>query len=335
MSDHDTKPPLLTEAEISTLPQWARLALATRCAQRVHIFNASELGMDYERVPIAQEIISQAERRASGLRAYDRGYDDGDLDDWYDCFPHLVEAIFIEPSPESVFAVIERADHHLGFAAKKIRGLVNRDFELLAAVASEQHWTDETPIPAGFFSYHSEFALDADVADQPIIEIASFVNERLLEYFRKHPSSLYQLSPRQFEEVIAEIWDAFGFDVELTQRTRDGGKDIVAVRKSPDSLLYLIECKRYAPNRPIGIEMVQRLYGVTHLAGADKGLLVTTSRFTRPAKQVLEKAAWLLEGHDLASLTDWLDRYQKVQMYRHLELQPPRDVWKSRLFSKR
>jgi len=32
---------LPTEAEIATLPRWARIALATRCAQRAHI---SEIG---------------------------------------------------------------------------------------------------------------------------------------------------------------------------------------------------------------------------------------------------------------------------------------------------
>ena len=36
---------------------------------------------------------------------------------------------------------------------------------------------------------------------------------------------------RILEEMIAEIFSGLGYDVELTKRTRDGGKDIIALRK--------------------------------------------------------------------------------------------------------
>jgi len=90
-----------------------------------------------------------------------------------------------------------------------------------------------------------------------------FVDSGVMRYLAENPSALHLLEPRQFEEVIAEIWRARGYDVELTPRTRDGGKDIYAV-SSPlyGSLLYIIECKRNHPSRPVGVEIVRSLYGV-------------------------------------------------------------------------
>jgi DNA-binding transcriptional regulator/RsmH inhibitor MraZ len=48
------------------------------------------------------------------------------------------------------------------------------------------------------------------------------------QYFRKHPEKLYDISPRDFEKLVAEILRDMGFDVVLTKVTRDGGVDIYA-----------------------------------------------------------------------------------------------------------
>lgn len=38
-----------------------------------------------------------------------------------------------------------------------------------------------------------------------------------------------EISPREFEEVVSEIFRSKGFEVDLTKRTANGGKDIIAV----------------------------------------------------------------------------------------------------------
>jgi len=58
------------------------------------------------------------------------------------------------------------------------------------------------------------------------------VNEELLDYLRRHPELLYELHPRRFEEVIAAIWSSLGYEVTLTPRSRDGGKDLYAVQRA-------------------------------------------------------------------------------------------------------
>lgn len=45
------------------------------------------------------------------------------------------------------------------------------------------------------------------------------------------------------------------------------------------------ECKKYAPDRPVGVNVVRELYAVMERERVDKGVIVTTSHFTRGAVQ--------------------------------------------------
>ncbi len=68
------------------------------------------------------------------------------------------------------------------------------------------------------------------------------------------------------------------------KRTRDGGRDIVAIGEKARSLLkYIIECKRHRKDRKVGISYVRALYGVKLSEGATKAILATTSGFTKGA----------------------------------------------------
>jgi restriction system protein len=52
----------------------------------------------------------------------------------------------------------------------------------------------------------------------------------MIEEIARSLQTLYALTPRQFEELIAEIFSQHQFSVDLTRRSRDGGGDIIAVR---------------------------------------------------------------------------------------------------------
>ena len=47
------------------------------------------------------------------------------------------------------------------------------------------------------------------------------------------------VSPRQFEDLVAEVFRAEGWDVYQTKQTRDGGKDLVVRRASTTAYLPL------------------------------------------------------------------------------------------------
>jgi HJR/Mrr/RecB family endonuclease len=141
-------------------------------------------------------------------------------------------------------------------------------------------------------------------------EIINIDFARLLDVVQRQPRMAYQLPPRRFEELIGHIFERFGYKVELTAQSRDGGYDISAVRSAETEIRLLIECKRYTPPNKVGRPTLQRLGGVLNDRGihATKGILATTSTFTRDAFKYLEDNRWRLEGRDLDGILDWIRR---------------------------
>ncbi|QTE36496.1 restriction endonuclease [Mucilaginibacter gossypii] len=58
-----------------------------------------------------------------------------------------------------------------------------------------------------------------------IITDISKINVNILKLIKNKPALLHQITPRQFEELVGEMFYKDGFDVTLTQQTRDNGKD--------------------------------------------------------------------------------------------------------------
>jgi restriction system protein len=100
-------------------------------------------------------------------------------------------------------------------------------------------------------------------------------------------------------------------EVELTPATRDGGKDILAYMDTPvGKLLSLVETKQHNKNRPVGVSLVRSLYGTVVDHQASSGMLVTTSRFAKPAKQFQEKHRYQLELKDYGDVVNWLLKHK-------------------------
>ena len=193
-------------------------------------------------------------------------------------------------------------------------GELSRDLRLLQQASSDEGWESESPVSRHFFSVRSNFEIDKVIDARTIFEISSVFDAKLMEHFRRYPEELHTLTSRQFEEVIAALFDGFGFSVELTKRTRDGGMDVVAISHPPARLKYLIECKRYAETRVVGVRIVRELLGVVTLENATKGIVATTSHFTRDANSIIERVPWRVEGRDFDGLVEWLDQYQAFQI---------------------
>jgi len=125
-----------------------------------------------------------------------------------------------------------------------------------------------------------------------IIVITELFGSKLIEYFKRHPDELKTMDRRKFEELIAELFDSFGYEVQLTQKTRDGGKDIIAIgNKSDIRSKYLIECKRPDPGNPVGVGVVRELMGVKVDEKATQAIAVTTTYFSPDAHAFQKRKA--------------------------------------------
>lgn len=140
--------------------------------------------------------------------------------------------------------------------------------------------------------------------------IITTIDDEIKKYLKNHPEKLFELSSRKFEELVASILKDLGFDVELTQATRDGGRDIIAhIRNAVCSYLTHIECKRYAPNNKVGVGIIREVIGVHNIRKATKSVIVTTSFFSNDAIKEAKMMENQLDLKDFNDLKTWLQRY--------------------------
>lgn len=136
------------------------------------------------------------------------------------------------------------------------------------------------------------------------------INDEIIRYLARNPNKVHDLSSRKFEELVADILRNFGFDVELTRATRDGGKDIVAyIRTQATAFLTYVECKKYAPHNKVGVDVVRQVYGVQRIYKANKSLIVTTSSFSCDAIEARRQIENEMDLRDFEDLKVWLKAY--------------------------
>jgi len=152
------------------------------------------------------------------------------------------------------------------------------------------------------------YPFSPDVNKSHIVQIREFNNE-LITFLAEHPNYLYNFSPRDFERLIAHILEKLGFNVKLTAPTKDGGCDIIAFSVNDLGIQskYIVECKRYRPDCPVGVRLVRSLYGIKDSNQAQHAILATTSYFTRDAIAFAKTPSVLgLNLKDVNDISEWL-----------------------------
>jgi restriction system protein len=112
------------------------------------------------------------------------------------------------------------------------------------------------------------------------------------------------------ERLVLDVLTAMGYggargSAEHTGRPGDEGLDGV-IRQDPLGLdrIY-VQAKCYAADRSVGRPEIQEFVGALHGAQADRGIFITTGRFTAEARDYAERVAArlvLIDGHMLAGL---------------------------------
>jgi predicted Mrr-cat superfamily restriction endonuclease len=121
-----------------------------------------------------------------------------------------------------------------------------------------------------------------------------------------------QIDARLLEEIVAELFAGFGYEVELTKRTRDGGRDVIAIRHSMvKDDKYLIECKHWTDK--VGIGVVRELLGVGATEPNSGLILASTSGFTSDARLLAdrEQVRWSLALKDRDDIDCWVESYAR------------------------
>ena len=113
---------------------------------------------------------------------------------------------------------------------------------------------------------------------------------------------------QDFENLIREIFEKEfndnGGEVKITQASRDGGVEHVAIHKNNNNIgKIVIQAKRYT--NVVGVSAVRDLYGTVMNEGATKGILVTTSNYGSDAYSFAQgKPITLMNGANLLYLLE-------------------------------
>ncbi len=141
-------------------------------------------------------------------------------------------------------------------------------------------------------------------------------------YLKCNIADVEVLSPRRFEELVADVFRNLGFAPRLTKQTRDGGYDIHLLETASGKQV-LVECKRYSRERRVRVSAVRELLGVQLREGVPSGKIVATTTFTSPAA---EEAAHVSAGGSGYSmeLIDIVELTKALNVYN--EKLPPREI---------
>jgi hypothetical protein len=208
----------------------------------------------------------------------------------------------------SGYGTYESAVRLFEAAPGKVR-IFEKSVDFIPSVLREQFaWLIETrDLP-------SDTAQAAAAVDFQVLSVVEPAWGEVCTEISRSPSLLHNISSTVFEKLAAEIFKSFGYEVEMTATTRDGGFDIIAMRRAvPTDIRVLIQAKRYAPDRAVGVEIIRSLYGIRASNSVSQVVLATTSRVSIPAKREFELVIpWQLDFLERDRILDWCARYNAV-----------------------
>lgn len=117
----------------------------------------------------------------------------------------------------------------------------------------------------------------------------------------KLKKQLLEMNEFVFEQHVMSFFQNKGMLAWVTKKSNDAGVDGFA--RAPKGLI-VVQCKRYAQTNLVGRPYVQQFKGVIEENNACEGYLVTTSSFTKEAKESALKNE-KLKLVDMDVLLDW------------------------------
>lgn len=116
--------------------------------------------------------------------------------------------------------------------------------------------------------------------------------------------NFHSMNGYEFEDFVYTLLKSMGFTVKQTTYSQDDGVDLIAHYDHP--ILggdYIIQCKNWQGN--VGQPAVRDLFGVVMLEYANRGVLISTSDFTKQAYEFAQgKNITLINNGILNSLID-------------------------------
>ncbi|HMR49846.1 MAG TPA: restriction endonuclease [Arachnia sp.] len=220
---------------------------------------------------------------------------------------HLKRLGLLNNSVRGVWALTEEGDRFLRDPQMSDSDRVEELAQLRRALRKEDRERREVRVSVGTLVEGDDIAIETDpFEDGRHMVKATTWKEDLIATL-----TASEFTPAQFERLAQRLLREAGFEsVKVTGQSGDQGIDGVGVyRLGLLTFPVFFQCKRYAGN--VGAGAVRDFRGAMQGRG-DKGLLITTGTFTKPAK---EEAA-----RDGATPVDLIDGDRLCDLLRQYEL---------------
>lgn len=227
---------------------------------------------------------------------------------WFDCgFQSYAERVGGEPTDLPVATILYFSSSFGDMLDGSYPGL---DSEFEAILNAHGFWYERSDSVSVYIYPDEDGPLVKPLADylrwQWICSLLqpdfADVHEEIYSHFANRPDDLHRLHWREFEILMHRVLQQQGFIAELGPGQGDGGVDIRLLQRDPiGDILTLVQVKRYAPRRKIGLEAVQALHGAASVENAQRSLFITTSAYQPAAKRFAERTSGRLI---LATSTD-------------------------------
>lgn len=127
-----------------------------------------------------------------------------------------------------------------------------------------------------------------DYAISGLLDSMAIIRAKYIQY--KHPKEVFlEITHLNFEKLVAKLYEALGYTVELTKKSHDGGVDVIARKEDVSQKEFLIiQCKR-PEKRKIAFNEVNELCGTISNHKSTKGTFVASTDFTSSAVKLANR----------------------------------------------
>jgi restriction system protein len=139
---------------------------------------------------------------------------------------------------------------------------------------------------AGAYAFTNTYGAIGSLKELAVSNSLAPINE-VRAYLAARYEKRGEVNPSVFEEVVASIYRNLGYSkVRVTGQTNDGGIDIV-MEGAGDTLIG-VQVKRY--RNKIQAEQIRAFTGALMLKGMTHGIFLTTSEYTKGARDTANAA---------------------------------------------
>lgn len=137
-------------------------------------------------------------------------------------------------------------------------------------------------------AWWARIEIDADINRQEIEVILKTMSRRFAQLVAQDPDNLRKLEWRQIEQMLAEVFEGIGFNVELTPPSKDDGKDIILeCVLNGNHRHYIVEIKHWRSATRVGNKALREFLDVVLKEEREGGLFLSSFGYCNNAFEYL------------------------------------------------